>query len=38
VWGGPFRWLLMGHWFMGGEREVVGDGIHNDDAAGAGVI
>ena len=29
----------MGHWFIDGERrEVVGDGIHNDDAARDGVI
>ncbi|KAJ6932548.1 hypothetical protein NC651_008091 [Populus alba x Populus x berolinensis] len=39
VWGGPVRWLLMGHWFTARDRgEVVGDGIHNDDAARAGVI
>ncbi|KAL3598359.1 hypothetical protein D5086_006277, partial [Populus alba] len=29
----------MGHWFTAGDRgEVVGDGIHNNDAARAGVI
>ena len=34
MWGGPIRWLLMGHWFTTEKRrEVIRSGIHSNDVA-----
>ena len=39
AWGGPVRWLLIGHCFTTGKREkVVGDGIHSGNVVGTGIV
>jgi len=39
VWGGLVLWLLMGHQFTARKREkVIGDGIYNDNVAGADIV